>query len=54
MALAPGKAQHIARKARLAREARIPEVTPEQDREHKKIAQAVMYARRLKQEGRGY
>lgn len=54
MALDPSAAQQIAKKARLARETRIPEVTPEQDREHAKITQAVMYARKLKQEGRAF
>lgn len=51
MALAPSHAEKIARRSRLAREARIPAITPEQDKEHQKIARAIMYARKIKQHG---
>lgn len=54
MALAPHAAHHIAHRSRIARQTRIPEVTPEQQKAHAKIAKAVMYTRKLKQDGASY
>jgi hypothetical protein len=51
MALDPHAAQHIARRSRIARQTRVPEVTPQQQKDHEKIAKAIMYARKLKQDG---
>lgn len=54
MALYPYQAQRIAQKSRAARAVRTPAVTPQQDKDNAKVAQAIMYARKLKREGRAY